>query len=160
MTFSLPERCYVRPPVMSLEREFGQFGPPGDSLRQPCTRSGGRSVDNHCAVRMCVALSRAMNSDVLGAYTGGNVHSSRCCAGQDGQRHITGPQDSYNYLRNQLGFEFARTEAGRTGIPRKESCFSCDVLIATMERAGPTSITGTATAIPTLLWAWAAPTRI
>jgi hypothetical protein len=123
MNFSPPEVCYVRPPVMVLEREFEQFGPPGDSRRRPCTRTGGGSVRNQCAVRMSVALSRAMNSDVLGAYRGGNVHSARCCSGENGQRHITGSRQLYNYLRNTLGFEFERNRAGASGIPRKGILF-------------------------------------
>lgn len=47
-----------------------------------------------------------MGVDVLESYTGGNVHSARCCKGDNGCRHITGATDLLNHLRDTLHFRF------------------------------------------------------
>ena len=106
MDFTLTRQCLSKPTAQGLEEAFNLFGAPGSSGRAPCRR-----VRNNCAVRMCVALSRSMNVDILGAYTGGLVHSGRNCMGEEKFRHIAGSRDLYRYLQTSLGFQFVRLNA-------------------------------------------------
>ena len=108
--------CLYRPTAAGLEAEYEIFRRRG---RFPCTRSradGDRRVRNQCAVRMSIALSRAMNHDVLGRYRSafpqdGNYHSARCCGARgelDAQAvpHVTRAVSLKEYLANTLGFDF------------------------------------------------------
>ncbi len=103
MDFSMSRQCLSKPTAEGLEEAFKLFGVAGAPARAPCNR-----IRNNCAVRMCVALSRSMNVDVLGAYTGGMVHSGRNCMGAEKFRHISSSQELFNYLRGSLGFSFVR----------------------------------------------------
>ena len=65
MSFLPINMCLRRPTAAGLEAEYEIFRNQG---RFPCTRStadGDRRVRNQCAVRMSIALSRAMNHDVM-----------------------------------------------------------------------------------------------
>lgn len=96
----------------------------------PCTRTGSLRVSNQCAVRMSVALSRNMGTDVLGAFRRGGVHGPRCCAGTGAEkvRHITSAENLFTYLRRTLNFPFVRISGAndtnsRPGIIYFENCF-------------------------------------
>ncbi|MFT4540928.1 MAG: hypothetical protein ACI835_003388 [Planctomycetota bacterium] len=122
----------IKPTAKELEAEFDKFRlPEPKGGRMPCSRTGDRKVRNQCAVRMSVALSRAMGIDVLESYKGGNVHSSRCCKGEHGTRHITGATDLLNHLRDALHFKFEKcfindpaTVNQQKGIIFFTKCFS------------------------------------
>lgn len=136
INFSSPQEtaCFVIT-ANRLENEFRKFGPPRDSRRSPCSRVGNGKIKNQCAIRMCVALSRAANSDILGGYTGGLVHGTRCCSASPPTRHITGSRELFNHLNDTLNFNFSRYNsgnetisrlAGRKGIIFFKRCFSRD----------------------------------
>lgn len=113
MSFTPLKACLRRPTAAGLEAEFAVYDTNG---RFPCTRTdatGGRRVDNQCAVRMSIALCRAMRHDILGSYppNTGNLHSARCCASRSATdpqatRHSTRAVELRDYLANTLGFRF------------------------------------------------------
>lgn len=100
----------------------------------PCRRSrdpgiGGPQVRNQCAVRMSVALCRAMGEDIFGPYDMGGLHGARCCAGEDEDkhRHITGAQGLFTYLRGTLRFPFRQIAGADEIRPHKGIVFFDDV---------------------------------
>lgn len=105
-----------RPSADSLEAEFRIFEGRG---RFPCTRTRGddtRRVANQCAVRMSVALNRAMGRDILTRYdrTDGCYHSARCCAARDlldpqPTPHVTRAVSLKHYLAN-AGYRLVEIE--------------------------------------------------
>jgi hypothetical protein len=116
MFFSQIKQCLYRPGAAGLEAEYDVFRRQG---RFPCTRhrpDGDRRVANQCAVRMSIALSRAMNYDVMGRYRNayphdGNYHSADCCAARGALEaqavpHVTRAVSLKGYLANTLGFNF------------------------------------------------------
>ena len=128
------QACLERPTAEGLAQEFVNFGLPHTEGRYPCRRSrdldiGGPRITNQCAVRMSVALCRSMNNDIFGAFTGGNVHSTNCCSGENKFRHITRAQSLFDYLNDTLNFNFQRVGSspaelsGRKGILFLRHCF-------------------------------------
>lgn len=123
MSFTPTRACLRRPTAAGLEAEFAIFDTAG---RFPCTRvnsAGSRRVDNQCAVRMSLALCRAMGHDILGRYPPGtgNLHSARCCANRSAidpqhYRHTTRAVELRDYLANTLGFRFEDIDSDSTVI--------------------------------------------
>ncbi|MFT4792677.1 MAG: hypothetical protein ACJAVR_000086 [Paracoccaceae bacterium] len=136
MTDNFPSGL-IRPSAHDVSREFLRFGGGGAGGRRPCSRTGGRSVANQCAVRMSIALSRAKGQDILADYTGGALHSGACCTGGDPYPHITSAQTLFRHLRDVLGFQFERLSGGAAGITgRKGILFFDDVFVRSNGTAG------------------------
>jgi len=123
-------QCLSRPTSIGLENQFRVFGQPGTPTRYPCKRE----IKNQCAVRMSVALCRAMGTDIFGSYPYETlVHSEDCCIDVNSRhekvRHITSAKSLFNYLRNRLGFGFIEIKApgiiqGKKGIIYFEKCYT------------------------------------
>lgn len=133
---STPMSITQRPPAIHLSREFENFGGPGNDGRFPCRRDRdpglrGNRVVNQCGVRMSVAICRAINQDIFDNFTGRNLHSTRCCAGETANkyRHLARAQDLYDYLNNGLGYNFVESTRNPSdliespGIIFFENCF-------------------------------------
>ncbi len=113
----------IKPFAFDVEREYRSFGTSGADTRFPCRRSrdagiGGPRVDNQCAVRMSVALSRAKRQDILEYYRGAALHSARCCAGSEKYSHISSAKTLFNHIRNVLNWNFEEVRGGESSLAR------------------------------------------
>ncbi len=113
--YTIVKAVFTRATAARLEAEFNKFRTINDG-RFPCRRSrpggpSGMRVKNQCAVRMSVALCRAVEGDIFGNFKGKNLHSPRCCAGGEEvpHRHITSATDLKKYLQS-IGYTFKRFE--------------------------------------------------
>jgi len=121
----------IRPLARELEREYMRFGPSGHDGRFPCRRSrdrgiGGPRVDNQCAVRMSVALSRSRGLNILEYYTGDALHSAACCAAPNPYPHISSAQTLFRHLQRVLLFSFTEVTGGASAIAARKGIIFFD----------------------------------
>ena len=87
----------------------------------PCTRTGDNKVIHDCTVRMTIALSRSIGTDILKGFQPRPVHPTNCCSrdnnGEQGQyRHYTGPSKFKKYLDglpSSSGFNFIKLKVDK-----------------------------------------------
>ena len=109
------------PTATKLALEYKKF-----EKMDPCTRG---TVKHDCTVRMTIALSRSIGTDILENFPHKPVHSWRCCRlDVDGRKnqyaHYTGPSKFKEYLHSLpplCGFTFIKLPVDkiRKVIPEK-----------------------------------------
>ncbi len=109
------------PTATKLALEYGKF-----KKKDPCTRG---TVKHDCTVRMTIALSRSIGTDILKNFPHKPVHGKNCCRldtnGREGQyRHYTGPSKFKEYLHSlpsTSGFKFIKVAVDKKNkvIPEK-----------------------------------------
>lgn len=128
----------IKPFAIEVEREYRRFGISGADTRFPCRRSrdagiGGPKVNNQCAVRMSVALSRAKGQDILEYYEGKALHSARCCAGSDKCPHISSAKTLFNHIKKVLNWSFEPVKGGASALAKRKGIIFFDT-ISTFKR--------------------------
>lgn len=94
-----------RPSAHLVEKEFNDFASRAGG-REPCKRASAPS--NQCAVRMSVALCRAMGKDIFRQYPDSDLHSAKCCDGVEKHRHVGSAQGLFEHLSKNLPFHFRK----------------------------------------------------
>lgn len=116
------------PTATKLALEYEKF-----EKKDPCTRG---TVKHDCTVRMTIALSRSIGTDILKNFPHKPVHDWKCCSpdinGRKGQYgHYTSPSKFKEYLHNlphQCGFTFIELPVDKIKKVIPEKLKACGII--------------------------------